>query len=383
MPRIDLALQGGGSHGAFTWGVLDALLEDGRLDFDGVSGTSAGAMNAAVLASGYARGGREGARQALREFWREISGTPGCLGGAQSFGVPVAAAATASASAGVAAPFAWPGASPFASQGLAMPMWPAWMFNLDQWPLYSLFDSFWRSLSPYQFNPLNLNPLRTLLERHVDLAALRSGPLRVFVTATAVSTGQPHVFSAHQLSVDALLASACLPQLFQSVQIAGELGPDGQPESFWDGGFAGNPAIWPLIYDTGASDVLLVQINPLVRTGVPRTAADIADRVNEITFNASLVAEMRAIAFVKKLIKQGKLDLADYKHLHVHRIADEEGLAPFDASSKSNTDPRLLQQLFELGRAAATRWLVEHLADVGRCSSTDIAPVYLEPRGKG
>jgi NTE family protein len=361
--------------------VLDALLEDGRLEFDGVSGTSAGAMNAAVLASGYAHGGREGARQALREFWREISGTPGCLGGAQW--LPAAGAAGTSASAGTAAPFAWPGASPFASPGLAPPMWPAWTFNLDRWPLYNLWDLFWRSLSPYQFNPLNLNPLRTLLERHVDLAALRRGPLKVFVTATAVSTGQPHVFSGHKLSVDALLASACLPQLFQSVQIDGELGPDGQPESFWDGGFAGNPAIWPLIYDTGASDVLLVQINPLVRTGVPTTVADIADRVNEITFNASLVAEMRAIAFVKKLIKQGQLDLADYKRLHVHRVADEAGLAPFDASSKSNTDPRLLRQLFELGRAAATRWLVEHLADVGRRSSTDIAPVYLAPRGKG
>jgi NTE family protein len=152
------------------------------------------------------------------------------------------------------------------------------------------------------------------------------------------------------------------------------------PEAYWDGGFAGNPALWPLIYDTAASDLLLVQINPLVRPGVPTTVSDINDRVNEITFNASLVAEMRAIAFVQKLIEQGKLALDEYKHLRLHRVADEAGLAPFDASSKLNTDPRLLHELFGLGRAAAGRWLAAHRADVGQRSSTDIAPVYLAPR---
>jgi NTE family protein len=331
--------------------VLDALLVDGRLGFDGVSGTSAGAMNAAVLASGYARGGREGARAALRAFWSEIGGVPGCLGGAQQ---------------GAAA--------------LPASLWPAWMFNLDQWPLYSWWDALLKGLSPAQTNPLGLNPLRGVLEKHVDLALLREGPLKVFITATAVSTGQPRVFSGADLSLDALLASACLPQMFPSVMI--DRG-DGVAEAYWDGGFAGNPAIWPLIYGTASSDVLLVQINPLVRPGVPTTATDIADRLNEITFNASLVAEMRAIAFVQKLVDAGRLDREDYKRLHIHRVADEAGLAPFDASSKLNTDPRLLEQLFALGRAAGARWLAEHLDDVGQRSSAEIEAVYLAPRQGG
>ncbi len=346
---LDLALQGGGSHGAFTWGVLDALLEDGQLTFDGVSGTSAGAMNAAVLACGYARGGREGARQALRAFWSDVAGVPGCLG-------------RAAASNGRRSSDAW----------AALPAWPAWLFNTGAWPLYSLWDGWLKTFSPYQINPLNLNPLRDILVRHVDVAALRAGPLKVFVTATAVSTGQPRVFSGADLSVEALLASACLPQMSHAVEI------DGQ--AYWDGGFAGNPAIWPLIYGTGAVDVLLVQINPLVRPGVPTSALDIADRVNEITFNASLVAEMRAIAFVQKLIAQGQVSSDDYKNLRLHRVADEAGLAPFDASSKLNTDPRLLQTLFDLGRQAAVRWLAEHGQEVGVCGSTRIEPVYLAPR---
>jgi NTE family protein len=217
------------------------------------------------------------------------------------------------------------------------------------------------------------------LRRHIDVALLREGPLKVFVTATAVSTGQPRVFSGAALSVDALLASACLPQLYKAVEVTDE---HGITASYWDGGFAGNPAIWPLIYGTGALDVLLVQINPLVRPGVPTTAVDIADRVNEITFNASLVAEMRAIAFVQKLIAQGQVSSDEYKRLRLHRVADEEGLAPFDASSKLNTSPQLLQTLFALGRGAGQRWLAEHLADVGVRSSTPIEPVYLAPRAR-
>ncbi|MFM2067533.1 MAG: hypothetical protein RLZZ584_2442 [Pseudomonadota bacterium] len=376
-PALDLALQGGGSHGAFTWGVLDALLQDDTLALDGVSGTSAGAMNAAVLATGYARGGREGARAALRAFWNDIGGTPGCLGGAQALAGTSGASLFGQPARGTVPALAWPGASPFAAPGAAGPMWPAWLFNLDAWPLYAVWDSFWKSLSPYQFNPLGINPLRAVLERHVDVALLRAGPLKVFITATAVSTGQPRVFSGESLSLEALLASACLPQVFQSVMI--DRG-DGVAEAYWDGGFAGNPALWPLIYDTAASDVLLVQINPLVRPGVPTSVTDIADRVNEITFNASLVAEMRAIAFVQRLIEQGKLTLDEYKHLRLHRVADEEGLAPYDASSKLNTNPQLLQELFELGRAAGERWLAAHRGDVGQRSSTEIAPVYLAPR---
>lgn len=338
--QVDLALQGGGSHGAFTWGVLDALLEDDTLAFDGISGTSAGALNAAVLACAYAKGGRRqqrraNARRALRDFWDDV--------GANN------------------ASFAPPGPG-----GLGR-------FNLDSNPWFA-WGSTWTQLwSPYQFNPANVNPLRAILERHIDEAALRKSPLRVFVTATSVRTGQAEVFSGERLSVAALLASACLPQLFQAVEI------DGQ--AYWDGGFVGNPALWPLIYGTEALDIVLVQIDPLVREGTPTTAAEIADRLNEITFNAGLVAEMRAIAFVKKLIAGRRVAPAHYKDLRLHRIADDSSLAPLDASSKYNNDPALLERLFGIGRVAAQRWLAQDRAAIGVASSFDIESVFLAPRG--
>ncbi|HEV8688979.1 MAG TPA: patatin-like phospholipase family protein [Ideonella sp.] len=337
---IDLALQGGGSHGAFTWGVLDALLADERLVLDGISGTSAGAINAAVLASGYAHGGRAGAREALASFW-------GALGGLAE---------------------GWTALKPTRQPA---PM-PAWTFNRDQWPGYALWEGWWRLWSPYQLNPFNFSPLRDLLARHVDVAAMQHGPIQVYATATAVHTGQPRVFSGSELSLDALMASACLPQTAQAVTI------DGEP--YWDGGFTGNPALWPLIYGTPTNDLLLVQINPLRREGTPVTAADIADRLNEITFNASLVAELRAIAFVQKLLRTRKVDPTRYKDMRLHRVADEEGMAPYNASSKLNTDPRLLQALFTLGRAAGERWLAEHAADVGQRGTVDIDKVFLSPR---
>ena len=337
--QVDLALQGGGSHGAFTWGVLDALLEDDTLEFDGVSGTSAGALNAAVLACAYAKGGRRhrraNARQALRDLWHDI------------------AACNAS--------FAPPGPG----GGLGG-------FNLDSNPWFA-WGSRWTQLwSPYQFNPTNVNPLRAVLARHVDEAALRNSPLKVFVTATSVRTGQAEVFSGARLSIDALLASACLPQLFQAVEIDGE--------AYWDGGFVGNPALWPLIYGTAALDVVLVQIDPLVREGTPTSAAEIADRLNEITFNAGLVAEMRAIAFVKKLIADHRIDAGHYKDLRLHRIADDAALAPLDASSKYNNDAALIERLYTIGRAAGERWLARDRAAVGVGSSFDVESVFLAPR---
>jgi NTE family protein len=343
---IDLALQGGGSHGAFTWGVLDALLEDGRLVPDGVSGTSAGAMNAGVLASGYAQGGAAGARAALAAFWAEIGGSAGDCWAPAS-----------------------PAHAPAATAGPAGPALPAWAFNRDQWPGYALWDTWLRLWSPYQLNPFDLSPLRQIVARHVDEAALRSGPIRVFVTATAVRSGRAQIFSGPKLSIDALMASACLPQSTRAVTVEGE--------AYWDGGFTGNPALWPLIYGTPTHDVLLVQINPLWRAELPITAADIADRLNEVTFNASLLAELRAIAFVQKLVKQRRVDPSRYKDLRLHRVADEAGLAPFNASSKLNTDPRLLRTLFELGRTAGERWLAAHVSDVGHRGTVDIDAVFL------
>jgi NTE family protein len=347
---IDLALQGGGSHGAFTWGVLDRLLEDQTLQIDGISGTSAGALNAAVLATGYAQGGATGAREALRAFWHDVGASGGCFGS-----LPAAA-------------------NP----------WAAWMpsgganlsgFNLDAHPLYAWFNQFTRAFSPYQFNPYDLNTLRELVQRHVQVSALHSGAMALFITATAVRTGQPRAFSGKELSVDALLASACLPQLFRAVEI------DGEP--YWDGGYSGNPALWPLIYNTSALDILLVKVNPLVRPERPDTPMEIADRVNEITFNAGLVGEMRAIAFVRKLIQQGLLGEGHYKDLRLHMCSDEEGLGSLNASSKLNTEPAFLEALHALGRAAAERWLVAHRADVGQRSSLDIEATFLAPREAG
>jgi NTE family protein len=336
---IDLALQGGGSHGAFTWGVLDRLLQDEGLAIDGISGTSAGALNAAVLASGWAEGGRAGARAALQAFWLDVAGSGGCFG-----------------------PPPVPGAG--AQEGLAA-------FNLDSSPLYAWTQQWLHSFSPYQFNPFDLNPLRDVVARHVHAAALRKGPLALFVTATEVRSGQPRVFTRKDLSVDALLASACLPQLFKAVTIDGR--------AYWDGGYSGNPALWPLIYETQALDLLLVRINPLLRPELPDTAAEISDRVNEITFNAGLVAEMRAIGFVQRLIAQGRLDDQQYKNLRLHEVADDAGLAPLHPSSKLNTDRRFLERLRDLGQAAADAWLRAHRADLGRRATLHPAS-FLQPR---
>lgn len=332
--KVDLALQGGGSHGAFSWGVLDRLLEDETLTFAGISGTSAGAINAAVMASGFAHGGCAGARAALSAFWQDTSRS--------------------------GSPF-----SPVDSANLGG-------FELDRLPGYQWLSSYWRSFSPYEFNPLNLNPLKDLLRRHVDCAVLRDGPMRLFVTATSVHTGQARVFTRADLSLDSLLASACLPHLFQAVVI------DGEP--YWDGGYTGNPALYPLIYDTEALDLLLVRINPLVRDGTPRRNVEIMDRLSEITFNASLIGELRAIAFVSRLVREGRLESGRYKDLRLHMIADDAGLEPFGAASKTDTTWPFLERLFALGRAAASKWLAAHRADIGVRPTLDIEGEFLAPR---
>jgi len=331
---IDLALQGGGSHGAFTWGVLDRLLDDETLAFDGVSGTSAGALNAAVLATGLAEGGRAGAQAALRAFWMDVAAQGSCFGAAA---VPLAAFAAA--------------------------------WNPALWWLQPLTQAF----SPYQFNPLDINPLRRVLERHVRPAALARAPVSLFVTATSVHTGQPRVFERRDLTIDALLASACLPHLFRAVTI------DGEP--YWDGGYTGNPALWPLIYHTAALDIVLVQINPLERRGTPVTRMEIDDRLAEITFNAALVGEMRAIAFVHRLVAEGRVDPGEYKDLRLHRVAEPK-LGALGAASKMRTDRAFLLELHALGHAAAARWLSENRGAIGRRGTLDPRASYLE-RGGG
>jgi NTE family protein len=341
-PRpLNLALQGGGSHGAFTWGVLDRLLEDEGIAIQGLSGTSAGALNAAVFATGHHRGGREGARAALAAFWGDIAH-----------------------SGEIFAPF-----TRQQTQALNDP------FRLSRLPGYRMLDAFFRSFSPYEFNPLNLNPLRDVLVRHVDEAALHACTLGLFVTATNVSTGQPRVFTTGELSIDALLASACLPHLFQAIEI------DGEP--YWDGGYTGNPAIFPLIYNTEALDILLVRINPLRREGTPRRTVDILDRLNEINFNASLIGEMRAIHFVSRLIAEGRLDETRYKNLRLHMVADDAHMGRLSAQSKFDTSRAFLDTLFGHGREAATHWLARHRGDIGVRPTVDIEREFLsKPKAK-
>ena len=291
------------------------------------------------MASGFVRSGRAGARAALAAFWEDV-------GRCSSPFSPADAMAAANA------------------------------FGLDRLPGVQWLRSYLRSFSPYEFNPLNLNPLREVLERHVDTAALhhRDAP-RLFITATSVHTGLARVFTGHEISIDALLASACLPHLFQAVEI------DGEP--YWDGGYTGNPALYPLIYDTEALDLLLVKINPLVRKGTPRRNDDIVDRISEITFNASLIGEMRAIAFVSRLVREGRLDPGRYKDLRLHMIADEAGLGALGPASKLDASPAFLERLFGLGRAAAERWLAGHRADVGVRSSLDIQRTFLDRPKRG
>ena len=334
-PRLNLALQGGGSHGALTWGVLDALLEDGQWQFDGVSGTSAGAMNAVALAHGFAQAAQQHkdpedahlagcalARESLTRMWEGV----GALG-SLTWGTPLSAA------------------NPLVGM-------------MSQW------------FSPYQTNPLGINPLRKLLEREVDFSLLCSartgvvGP-KVFVCATNVRTGRGEIFFGPRLSADAVMASACLPMLFKAVEIEGE--------AYWDGGYSGNPALHPLIYQTDTSDILLVQINPVEHLDVPSSASEIMERMNEVTFNASLLAELRAIEFVRRLLAEGKLDARRYKSVRMHRIDGGSVLAPFGADSKLRADLAFVRKLFVLGRTAGQEWLHAHRKDVGVRPSIKIA----------
>ncbi len=338
-PRhLDLALQGGGSHGAFTWGVLDRLLEEEDLLFSGISGTSAGALNAAVMATGFHAGKRPGARQALADFWNDVS-----------------------RSGSIFSPFS-------AGQSNGLPD----SLQFDRLPGYQWVSAFFRSFSPYEFNPLNLNPLRDVVRRHVDEDALHKCRFKLFVTATSVTTGQARVFTRPELSVDALLASACLPFLFQAVEI------DGEP--YWDGGYTGNPAIYPLIYNTESLDILMVRINPLVRPGTPTRSEEILDRLSEITFNASLMGEMRAIAFVSRLVREGRLDPGAYKDLRLHMVADDDGLAPLGPNTKFNTDRAFLERLRDMGRDAASGWLKKHKGDIGVRGTLDVEREFLAHR---
>ena len=328
--RINLALQGGGAHGAFTWGVLDRILESDRIEIAAISGTSAGAMNAVVLADGMMAGGKEGAREALAKFWRAVH------------------------EAAVL--------SPFHRTSFEM-MTDNW--NLDYSPGYLFSDLYSRLMSPYQSNPLNWNPLRELLSQQVDFERVRScNKLKLFISATSVRDGQVKRFDRTRLTVDKVMASACLPYLFQAVEVDGE--------DYWDGGYAGNPVLYPFAYHSDTRDIVIVQINPLTCQKTPQTAREILNRVNEITFNASLLNELRAIDFVSRLLDEGSLDPNRYRKMFIHLISDEKGFEPLNASSKLNTEWDFLNHLHSLGRNAASNFLEEHHDSLGDHSSMNV-----------
>jgi NTE family protein len=339
MRTINLALQGGGSHGAFTWGVLDTLLADPRIGIEGLSGASAGAVNAVVLASGYARAlasnqdPRQGARDALARLWRTI-GSWDALGAWQRQW----------------ARLLWGGA------GLAQREW--------------LGRAVGGAVSPYQSNPLNLNPLRDLLRDQVDFEAIAKGPVRVFASATHVATGRAVIFTGARLDADAVLASACLPQMFKAVEIDGE--------AYWDGGYSANPALTPLIQSCASADLMLVQINPLRIAATPQSAAQINDRVSELTFNASLLTQMRTIEYVNALIARGLLRGPSFRTVRMHRVDGGEAIRSYPSSSRSSTDAGMIDALFGMGRQAASRWLERHYEALGQHSTVDIRRDYLD-----
>jgi NTE family protein len=327
---INLALQGGGAHGAYTWGVLDRLLEEENLVIEGISGTSAGAMNAAMLINGYMKNGRDGARDELAHFWKRISETAAY--------------------------------SPLHKNVLER-MLTGW--NMDHSPAYHMFDMLSRIFSPYEFNPLNINPMKYILEDMIDHDAMQScSVIKLFIAATHVASGQARIFKCDEITTDVLLASACIPFMFQAVQIEGD--------HYWDGGYMGNPAIWPLIYNCNSKDIVLVQINPIHDDRLPKTAGEIINRLNEISFNSSLIAEMRAIHFVTRLIEDGNLDEKKYKKLNMHLIYSASEMHHLNASSKMNADWDFFQHLKEIGRRDAENWLKAHWNDIGNKSSLDI-----------
>ena len=332
---VSLALQGGGAHGAFTWGVLDYILEDGRLAIEAITGASAGSVNAVVLFEGWLEGGAEGARAQLRRFWKRVS-----LDGSLS---PVQRA----------------------------------LFDrfLGYWsaggtPAHLWLDAWSRMASPYDLNPLDINPLRDALSELIDFERVRAcTEAKLFIAATHIWSGKIKVFTGPELTVDHLLASTCLPMIFKAVEIEGE--------PYWDGGYLGNPALFPLFYETRTDDVLLVQINPIERRETPRTAHEIRNRLTEITFNGNLLHELRAIDFVTRLIDEGRLSTQEYKRLYMHRIHGGPELDEYTAASRLNAGWGFFKKLRDLGRASAKSWLDENYDAIGSRSTLDLRAAYL------
>jgi len=325
---VDLALQGGGAHGAFTWGVLDRLLEEPWLEIDGISGTSAGAMNAAVLVDGYAQNGAQGARQHLERYWRSVA---------------------------EAARF-----SPFRRTPLDI-MMGRW--TLDNSPFFVTMDLMSRLYSPYDLNPGGRNPLRGILGDLIDFERVARAPIKLFVTATNVRTGRGRVFRNAEITPEVLLASACLPTLFQAVEIDGE--------AYWDGGYSGNPTITPLVRECRSRDTILIPINPVERPGTPNTARDILNRLNEVSFNAVLLKELRMIALLRQVADVGNCEGASWAEMRIHLVRNEI-MRELGYSSKLNAEWNFISMLHGEGRRAAEAFLSDNEDNIGRRSSVDL-----------
>ena len=334
--RINIALQGGGAHGAFTWGVVDRLLQDEDIEIAGISGTSAGALNGAAVKAGIIHNGRQGARDNLTWLWEQVAGV-------QDFRMA-----------------AWMQAL-FPSPGVVSK-------SIETSLPYTVADAWTRVFSPYSYGPFYQNPLKRIVDKfHYDEVCADSDP-KFFVSATAVRTGKIRVFSGQEITSETLMASACLPTIFQAVRIDGE--------DYWDGGYTGNPALFPLFAPDLPSDIVIVDINPLEREETPREARDILNRINEISFNSSLLRELRAIHFVQRLLDEGNIPEGAMKKMHIHMIADDTLMTELSVASKLVPTPATLSALFDAGQAAAERFLSDHRAALGQRSSLDLPAMY-------
>ncbi|BFM05823.1 patatin-like phospholipase family protein [Halioxenophilus aromaticivorans] len=340
---INLALQGGGAHGAFAWGALDALLEDGRIDIEGVCAASAGAMNAIAYASGNLEGGKDGAREKLHNFWWQVHQA------GQAF------------------------------NPIKQLPWERFFTNsMDHSLSYGFFDGLFRTFSPYQLNPFDFNPLRDVLAETIDFEALKQcDKTKLYISATHVQSGKLRVFSTPELSIDVVMASACLPFIYKAVSIEGE--------DYWDGGYMGNPALYPLFYDTQSRDILIVHINPIDRPETPHSAPDIMNRINEISFNSSLIKEMRSIAFVKKLLEKDMLkdEYRDsFKDILLHSLRAEGAMCDLSVASKFSSDWGFLTMLRDKGREYMGQWLEQHYDAIGVRETVDLQGEFLNTVGK-
>jgi NTE family protein len=326
--KINLALQGGGAHGAFAVGAIDALLKSECLAIDSISATSAGAINAILIAQGIIDGGNLGACEALFKFWADINEYGKVYNPVQ--------------------PFLWE--------------------SIEDSVSYFLFEGMTGFVSPYQFNPLNFNPLRELLEKHIDFEKVRkSQKIKLFISATNVKTGKIKIFNHQELCVEAILASTCLPFLFQAARV--------NEEYYWDGGYMGNPALFPLIYDSDVKDILIIHINPIVRDELPKTTGEIKNRINEISFNSSLSRELRKVAFVTQLLDKGWVKdehVEDIKRVYIHSLRSDSALVSFSVATKFNTNWEFLLKLFDLGRGAAREWLKDNYDKIGKSSTVNM-----------